>query len=98
MPILLTLEDRIRHRFRSKKRGINTNWYPMDCRTAEKFLKKEGLDVRTPRPGYETIVKRERDVRTVLVNRGGKCEFMFYYGRPVGEILDGARRRRRRSR
>lgn len=96
MPALLTLEDVIRHKFRRKKKGLSTHWYPMDCRTAAKFLKKQGISVSIPKPGYETTVKREREVRTILTNRGGKCEFTFHYGRPVNEPLDGARRRRKR--
>lgn len=98
MPAILTFEDLIRHRFRSKKKGLNTNWYPMACRTAAKFLKSQGIDIPPPRVGYEVTVKREREVRTVLYNRGGKCEFMFHYGRPINEPLDGARTRRRKRR
>lgn len=80
-PAILTFEDLVRHKFRSKmKGGTITSWFAVTCRTAEKFLKSQGINRRAPRPGYEIEVKRDRGVRTILTNRGGKCEFSFYRG------------------
>lgn len=79
-PAILTFEDLVRYKFRSKKKGYGLNWYPVTCRTAQRFLKSQGIAVKPPRPGYEVEVKRDRGVRTILTNRGGKCEFTFYHG------------------
>lgn len=99
MSVITTFEELVRHRFRSKRQGsTNLSWYPMTCRTAAKFLKSQGINVRIPRPGYEIDVKKDRGVRTILTNRGGRCEFTFYYGNrwSSGQLpLDGARKRKR---
>lgn len=99
MPAFLTFRDLIEHRFRSKRKGFGTHWYPMTCRTAEKFLRSKGIDIKAPRPGYEVVVKTERGERTILTNRGGKCEFTFYLGyrEPDGSLpLRGVSTKRRR--
>ena len=78
MATFATLEDEIRHRFRKKKQGITKQWFPVTCRTAAKFLKNKGLNIRVPKIGYEVDVATEDRVTTILTNRSGKCEFTFY--------------------
>jgi hypothetical protein len=97
VPIFLTLEDKIRHHFRNRKKGGDVvNWYPVTCRTAVKFLRANGVDAVAPRPGYETVVRKERGQHIILTNNGGKCEFSFYQHWTRGMPLEGARRRKRR--